>query len=52
VVETEPDKVSYIVGEPLIPAGLVITATYSSGDTVDIPYTGMESLKKTENDWF
>lgn len=38
-VKTAPSKTTYYVGDELDPAGLVITASYASGDPEDIAYT-------------
>ena len=41
-VKTAPTKTSYYAGETFDPTGLVITATYASGN-VDVPYADNES---------
>ncbi|MBQ0008691.1 MAG: InlB B-repeat-containing protein [Firmicutes bacterium] len=42
-VKAAPSKTEYAAGEDFDPVGLVITATYDSGDPEDIPYAGNES---------
>ena len=42
VVKTAPSKISYTAGDDFIPAGLVITLTYSDSSTEDIPYEDNE----------
>ena len=43
-IKTAPTKVSYYEDENFDPAGLVITATYESGKTLDIAYDDVEDF--------
>lgn len=41
-IKTPPTKTAYREGDKFDPTGLVITAVYNTGDTVDIPYADNE----------
>ena len=48
VIKSQPDKLSYMVGERFDPTGMVITATYENGDVKDIAITADNATYKKE----